>query len=85
MVYRKKYNCQKVGLHSDKNRDYDFANLSIFKVALKSIFSVWISEKQSSLNGDNQAAPLMVQRQPAIDFPGGQSPFRLHCFSEIQI
>ena len=85
MVYRKKSNCQKSGSPLRQKWNHDFANLSIFKAAFEPSFCVWISEKQSSLNGDNQAAPLMGRRQPAIDFPSGQSPFRLHCFSEIQI
>ena len=85
MVYRKKSNCQKSASHLGQNCNYDFANLSSFKAAFEPSFSVWISEKQSSPNGDNRAAPLMGRRQPARVSCCGQSPFGLHCFLEIQI
>ena len=80
-----KSNCQKNASHLGQNCNYDFANLSSFKAAFEPSFSVWISEKQSSPNGDNRAAPLMGRRQPARVSRCGQSPFGLHCFSEIQI
>ena len=65
--------------------NFELLNPAVFPVELQFFsFSLWISTKQSSLYGDNKAAPLLGRRQPAIVSPCGQSPYKLHCFVEIQ-
>ena len=68
----------------DKTPIMTWQIFQFLKQPLNIIFSVWISEKQSSLNGDNQAAPLMDRRQPAIVFPAASRRLDFTVFLEIQ-
>ena len=80
MVYRKKSNCQKSASHFGQNSNHDLANLSIFKAAFEHNFFCLDFRKTVKSKRRQPGRPSHGPASAGHSFPGGQSPFRLHCF-----